>query len=167
MTDPMSRALPPTEAALAKLEEEKVKVAEFARYAAQALANIGYPRSTTVLVDRRQGELRPDYQLDTGWDLGYYSPSTVEYPHLRRLYLLVDGTLALDAIGKRKRHSSELSAWVKDHNGDRPELVLYPASEILGLADCRQIQVDICSQIIINRAMTPELQERWPRRSKK
>ena len=164
MSDPMSRALPPSKEALAKLEEKKSELAEFALLAAQALADLGYPRSTTVLVDRRQGGDKPDYQLDTGWDMGYYEPSTVEYPHLRRLYLLVDGTLALDAIGKRKRHRGEFTAWVKDHDSDRPELVPYAVSEILGLKDCYEIHMDICSQIIMNRAITPELRQRWPSR---
>lgn len=164
--NPMSRALPPSEAALAKLAQGKEELVEFARMAAQALADRGYPGSTTVLVDRRQSGKSSAPELDTGWDMGYYSPSTKEYPHLRRLFLLVDGSLAIDAIGKREKYSGPSSAWVKVQQNDRPELVPFELdTEVLGISDCQAVGLDLCLLVMRHKAITPELKQHWLVRS--
>jgi|GEM_PF-2614559 len=158
--DPFMKSLDPASAVQIELAEKKRQITELAHYGVEWLREKEFPRLNRLLINRtpakkqilvaprnrwfRTANIRPlrtTYEETAGWSLGYFGPHE---PHLRNLYLLVDGTFAIDEIGKRQRRSSS-DVWTKVEPREFPTLVPFSADEIPDIDSCQKIAVKIMS----------------------
>lgn len=164
MDDLFVKSLSPGKAAAFALQNKQLKVMHFAWRVGHSVGTQSYEQARTVLVDRgRRIQYKTwygkrvekiAYDVEAAWLLGYHGPRE---PHMRHLYLLVDGSLALDSIGARERYCAPDSSWIKFQKMPYPDLVLLKTSDLPDTKSCATVAGKIGSWGLRFNCMTPEL----------